>query len=294
MQNTPIHKPLIKRRNFFYLNHRVNITFIKCLLLTALFNFYKAEGYNNYMSGSRQAALANCGVTITDLWSVSHNQAGIAYIKSPVTGFYHERKFLLKELSFSSVAAVIPTNPGSFGFNLNYFGYSKYYESKIGIGFGKKLGENFAAGVQLDYFITFISGAEKHLQKITYEIGILSYPLKDFVIGVHLFNPIPEKPEHNSINKLPSYMKFGISYSLREKVLLAVETYKEFSEKLILKTGIEYFPVRQFALRMGVSTEPSQYSFGFGYYSKMLWAGLAFTNHQILGLTPHLDVGVSF
>ncbi len=289
------HKLFFKWQCFFYIKPKLNFVSLTSLLLIALlFNFFKAKGFDNYLSGSRQAALANCGVSLRDLWSVSYNQAGIAYIKAPVFGLYNERKFLLKELSFSSVAAVIPVNPGAFGFNLDYFGYSKYNETKIGIGYGQKLGKNFAAGVQLDYLNTFISGSENNLQKITYELGILYYPAENLAVGAHVFNPLPAKSDYNTINSLPSIFQLGLSYLIREQFLFIVETYKEISEKFIIKTGIEYLPVGQLALRMGISSEPSQYSFGLGYRSKLFWAGLAFTNNQILGLTPHLDVGMSF
>jgi len=246
----------------------------------------------NYLSGSRQAAMSDCGVAIPDLWSVSHNQAGLAYIKTAEIGLYHDNRFMMKELSFSSLAAVIPAKPGTFGFNFNYFGFSKYHESKIGIAYSHKLGERIAAGIQLDYFSTFIYGANDNFQKITFELGLLSNPSKNLMVGFHTFNPLPGKTLHNSLAVLPSTASLGISYIFYEKVLLAIETFKEFSENIIVRTGIEYEPVRQIAFRFGISTGPSAYSFGMGYKSKKIRAGIAFTANQVLGVTPHIDFGI--
>ncbi len=200
----------------------------------------------------------------------------------------------MKELSLSSVAAVIPAKPGTFGINLNYFGYSKYHDSKIGVAYSHKLGRKFSAGLQLDYFSTYIYGSDNNAQKITFEIGLLSFPIDNLSVGFHLFNPIPEKTEHNSIADLTSTARFGLTYILHQTVSLSLETLKEFSERIIFKTGIEYMPVKYLALRFGISTEPSSYSFGMGYNSKKLWIGMAFTNHQILGITPHFDFGINF
>jgi hypothetical protein len=201
---------------------------------------------------------------------------------------------MMKELSFSSLAAVIPSKPGVFGANINYFGFSKYHDTKIGIAYSHKLGQKLAASVQLDYFSSFIFGAENNLRKITFELGIISIPAENLMVGFHLFNPIPGKGGHNIKAYLPSITRLGISYFLREKVMLSIETFKEFSEKIIVKTGMEYTPVKKFAIRFGVSTEPASYSFGLGYYFNKIRAGLAFANHQTLGFTPRLDFGIEF
>jgi hypothetical protein len=264
------------------------------LFIVFSFCFAKASANENYLSGSRQTAMADCGVAISDLWSVSHNQAGLAYLKTAEIGLYHEQRFVMKELSFSSLAAVIPAKPGTFGLNLNYFGFSKYHESKIGIAYSHKLGEKFAAGIQLDYFTTFIYGSNNNFQKITFELGLLSNPVNNLMVGFHLFNPLPGKSQHNTLQTLPSNTRLGLTYIFHEKVLLAFETSKEFSENIIVKTGIEYIPVKQFAFRFGISTGPSAYSFGLGYKSKKIWAGIAFTEHQVLGITPHIDFGIGF
>lgn len=238
--------------------------------------------------------MSGCGVAVSDLWSVSHNQAGLAFLKSVSVGLFHDRRFMMKELSFSSLAAVIPSKPGTFGLNINYFGFSKYHESKIGVAYSHKLGEKLAAGIQLDYLNTYIYGSENSIQTTTFELGLISIPANNLTVGFHLFNPIPEKGEHNSIPRISSTARFGMTYIFRGKVMLAIETFKEFSKNIIVKTGIEYIPAKQLAFRFGISTEPSSYSFGLGYNSKNIWAGLAFTNHLVLGITPHLDFGIGF
>jgi hypothetical protein len=51
--------------------------------------------------------------------------------------------------------------------------------------------------------------------------------------------------------------------------------------------------VQQLALRFGVSTGIASYSFGAGYKYKKIVAAIAFANHQVLGLTPGFELGIT-
>lgn len=250
--------------------------------------------YENYLGGSRFSAMSGCGVSIPDNWSVSYNQAGLAYLEKPSVGLYHENRFLMKEFGISALSGTLPVKFGTFGVSYNYFGFSLYHESKFGMSFAKKLGKNFAAGIQLDYFSSYISGLDNHAPMITFELGLLSFPTDNLAVGFHLFNPFLANPGLGKDIQLPSSFQLGLAYTLQNKIILAAESEKYFSQDLIFKFGIEYLPVSQLALRMGISSGSSQYSFGLGYKSKRFWTGLAFSNHLVLGLTPNLEFGMVF
>ncbi len=47
-----------------------------CLLLIT--TFFSYGGNENWPLGSRQAGMGFTGVTLSDIWSSSHNQAGLA------------------------------------------------------------------------------------------------------------------------------------------------------------------------------------------------------------------------
>ena len=270
---------------------------VKRLLWAYLFLFLlkgNLFGIDNYLSGSRFGAMANCGVAVPDIWSVSHNQAGLGLIDKTQIGLFHEQKFLVKELGFSSLAATFPIKAGTFGLLFNYFGYSKYHEMKLGIGFGKKLGSKISAGVQLDYFTTFLPSSYSKQQAITVEFGLLSQLKENLNLGFHIFNPIPQKYELNKEQQLPSYARLGLAYNIRKIVLLSVETEVKSAEPTIFRAGIEYLPIQQLALRIGASNQESPLSFGIGYNTNKLNFNIAFTDHQQLGLTPLFDIEVKF
>jgi hypothetical protein len=248
----------------------------------------------NYFVGSRYKAMANCGVAIPDVWSVSSNQAGIAFTEKPTIAIYHEQRFMIKELNLSSFAAVVPVRYGYFGTQLTYFGYSKYHELKAGLAYALKLNKKLSAAIQLNYFSTFIPTSESKYQQINFECGLMFKLNENFMSGFHVFNPIPEKRTQNNEIMIPTNAQLGFAYNIRKIVTMTAETEAGYDIEPIYKFGLEYFPVKLLALRMGISSGSINYSFGLGYILRRFQTNIAFTNHEVLGFTPHFDISFSF
>lgn len=261
------------------------------LLFSALPAFTAAfAGSDNYPLGARQAGMANASVTIADVWSVQHNQAGLGFVKSTAAGVYYENRFLMKELSLKGGAFVLPVKAGTFGLCVSSFGYTNYSENKVGIAFGKAFGEKFSAGIQLDYLNTHIAENYGKSQAVAGEIGIQVKPLKSLTIGAHLFNPTRAKLADYNNERTSTIMRLGVDYRFSEKVFVAVETEKDVDHKAAFKTGLEYHPAEALYLRAGISTNPSLSSFGFGLKIKQFKLDFASTFHSVLGYTPQVGV----
>jgi len=263
--------------------------FICCILILPL-----NAANDNYTLGSRSAGLANATVMLPHLWSVHHNQAGLAFLNKISLGFHHENKFIIPQFSLKSFAAVIPTKPGTMGFSYSYFGYSQYHETKIGLSFGKALGKSFAAGIQLDYLHTFIAEEYGNQGNLAVEAGILAMPFKNLFIGAHVFNPTRTKISSYNEERVPTIIRAGIGYKFAGKIFIGIETEKELESRPIYKSGIEFMFLENLFVRTGISTNPTQNTFGIGYSYKGIKADLAFTLHQQLGLTPHFSLMFSF
>ncbi len=147
----------------------------------------------NFPIGSRAAALANAYVMESDIWSVYHNQAGLGFYPHFAIGFHHENKFVIKEYALHALAITLPTKPGTIGLSYRYFGYAKYNESKVGLGFGRQFGNGFAAGLQLNLHHTYLEGEFGNRNALTVEGGIQYKPANNLVIGAHVFNPTRSK-----------------------------------------------------------------------------------------------------
>ena len=282
------------------LKQAYNILFL--ILLTAG-NLWCAN--TNQPIGGRSAGLGNASVTLNDFWSVHNNQAGLAGINMAAVGLYYENRFLVQELSLKAAVFVLPTKSGTFGINFNSFGYVNYNEMKVGLAYGKKFGKIFSAGVQLDYLRTHIAEDYGNKDAFTFEIGIRTELTKQLTIAAHVFNPIRVKIQNETDDRVPAILKLGISYSLSDKLLLALETEKDSDFKPLIRGGFEYKIVDMATVRIGYSTLPSTsgsddfsiasvYSFGFGLNLRKFVIDLSSSWHQTLGWSPMVSFIYNF
>ena len=87
----------------------------------------------------------------------------------------------------------------------------------------------------------------------------------------------------------------GIGYYFTEKLSIVIETEKDVEKKIVFQGGAEYHVIKSIYARFGLSTfELSSYSFGVGFVYKGIKADMAFSQHQILGYTPHVSFSYSF
>lgn len=264
---------------------------ILLLVLGGLSSFAQND---NYPVGSRSAGMGNASATFSDVWAVSHNQAGLAKIEKPTVGLHYENKFIVKEYGLQSLAFVMPTKSGNFGLSLSYFGYSKYNESKIGLGYGRTLGDKISIGAQIDYLNTYIANEYGSKGTFVGEIGVIAQPMEKLFVGIHVYNPTMSEIATYDNERIPTIFKLGLGYKFSEKLYFAAETEKDVDFDPVFKTGIEYMVLEDFYLRAGLSTNPVQNSFGIGYVLNRLKIDFAFSTHQLLGITPHFTVIYEF
>ncbi|TVR68271.1 MAG: hypothetical protein EA408_13685 [Marinilabiliales bacterium] len=256
--------------------------------------FIPLSGNENYPLGSRPAAMGNAFVAVGDIWSVQHNQAGLAGLRSFQAAFHHENRFLVPEFGLQAVAAALPFRPGTIGVSYTYFGFTKYYESKLGLAFGRGFGERFSAGLQVNYLHTYIAGDYGYAGNVTVEGGFIAEPVDGLFVAAHIYNPTRATRYTYYGEPLPTVLRFGVSGYLSESLLAAAEAEKDLDNRMVLKGGLEMGLFESLWLRTGIISDPVQPSFGIGYGFGGLVADIAFTGHQVLGLTPHFSLSYIF
>ena len=96
------------------------------------------------------------------------------------------------------------------------------------------------------------------------------------------------------VNDLISYCSlwyiFIFQDSFSDKVIFGVSTEKDVNFDAIVNAGIEYHITQMFYLRGGISTNPTQYAFGFGMQLKDFKIDLSSSFHQTLGITPGISI----
>jgi len=211
---------------------------------------------------------------------------------------FGEQRFMVAEIGSYSAALAYPTNSGTFGLAINYFGYENYNEQKIGLAYARKpyarkLFEGVAIGAQVDYIGTRIPEYGS-AGKVTFELGVQANLLEHFVIGAHIFSPIRTQLTDNEIDVIPTQLNVGIAYLPTEKVTIALELEKDFDYTASFKGGVEYQLVDELSLRVGVGTgvgtNPTQNGFGIGIHLGKLDIDIAAAYHQLLGFTPGASV----
>ncbi len=250
---------------------------------------------DNYPSGARASALSNSGVVLKDLWSNYHNQAGLTGVDKFTIGFHYENKYVVSQYGLHSLAMAIPTHRGTIGASVTFFGYSKYNESKISLAFGKAFGNKFSAGIQLDLLNIYQAEDYGNTTTLAMEGGILAEPLKGLLIGAHVYNPTMSYYRTFEPEKVPTIFQIGLGYYFTEKLFVVAEAEKDIEHRPVFLGGVEYHVIKSIYARFGLSTsEMSGYSFGVGFVYKGIKADMAFSQHRILGYTPHVSFSYSF
>lgn len=263
--------------------------FLLILLFSAGNTLLLNAQFDNWPTGTRAAAMANAYVSESDIWSVSHNQAGLGFFPHFAIGFHHENKFLVDQYSLHALALSLPVKSGTFGLSYSYFGYNAFNVSKLGLAFGKKFGDNFAAGVQMNYHNNFIEGDYENRNALSIEGGIQYRPAENIAIGVHVFNPSRTKISAYENDTIPSYINLGMHLQLFSDFQFSLQAKKQFDRNIRLIGGAEYIFMDNLFLRAGIISNPIQGTFGLGYKLGKLSADIAFSHHSILGFTPHFS-----
>lgn len=269
---------------------------VTSLLLTFSSNcLYPAN--DNYLTGARSSAMGNTGVMCTDLWSVSHNQAGLGFYSHLAAGFHYENRFVIPEFSLGSLAFTMPTHSGTFGLSYSYFGYSAYHESKTGLAFGKSLNKWFSAGIQFNYLNTYIADETGNIHGMTIEAGIIAKPIPNLCIGMHIYNPTVSSFYGLSEKEIiPVIFSLGAGYTYDDKLFIGIEAVKNMEmAPASFKAGCEYNIKHHIYVRTGVIiNDLISHSFGLGFAMKKIMVDVAFSHQQILGYTPHFSVQYLF
>jgi hypothetical protein len=265
-----------------------------CLVFLA-WSWVQAMGSADFgPSGARAAGMGKASVLLQDVWAVQNNPAATAWLKSPTAGLFCENRFLLQELSSLAVCMVLPTPAGSFGLNVSSFGFSLYQEIKAGVGYARKFGKSFSAGIQLDYYRFHYGEGYGSRNTISCEAGFLFQASKKVMFGLHIQNPVPVFLSRDPDVRLPLIIRMGLGYAFSESFLIMIEAEKGSEQKLIIRTGGEFKFARTLSIRAGFSTNPILLTVGAGLEFGKTRIDISSGYHQILGFIPAVSLSYNF
>lgn len=249
---------------------------------------------NNQVAGARPRALSNAFVSVSDVWSTFHNQAGLAGLSRVNAAIYYESRFSVDVLALAAGTLMLPVKAGNFGISFAQFGKGSYKENKVGLAFAKQLSDKISAAVQLDYLSQTFPENERAKGFATFEAGMIYAATEKLFLGAHIFNPVQGGIETlRGKQKSPVVLRIGAHQQFSNAVLLVAEAEKSSEIPMVVKTGLEFSPAQHLFLRFGVSAKPVSYSAGIGYRVDKVSTNIAFSYHGILGLTPSVSLQVA-
>jgi hypothetical protein len=264
--------------------HLINLLFFfSCLVLT---------GQNDPEPvGSRAGGLANASVTLSDIWSIQNNQAGLADLEFMEAAVFYKNRFFVEGLDYQGVAFTYPTNSGVLGLSYLSEGLDTYKETKLGLAYGRKLSEIVNIGVQVNYHSTRIRQFEfGSANTLTAEVGVMADVTNEIRIAAHLFNPtrsiLVEDPEE----RIRTLFKVGAQYTFSEKAMMTAEVVKDIDADEAIRLGVEYMVVDMVYIRAGVGTEPTLTGFGIGMEVSQLKLDVAAIYDNNLGYSPTISL----
>lgn len=212
------------------------------------------------------------------------NPAGLATAQEFSAIATAQNQFLLPELQSAGLAALLPTNTGNFGIKAASFGSQAYRENQFSLAYGRQLSRRFRLGAELIYWNNSIPeyGTRGYL---TFALGIQSQLSKVFSVGAYLYNPF--RAERNAEELTHSILQLGLSYQPSEKLNMVAEVEKDIDHPANFRAGIDYAINDFIALRLGLGTAPSLFSFGFSIrILPQVKIDIATSRHEILGFSP--------
>jgi len=240
--------------------------------------------------GGRSAGISGISVMLSDQWSAANNQAGNAFNEGVFCGFYYENRYTVRELSYKALVFSACLKPGAFSFICEHFGTGVYSEFKTGVGYARKFGKRFSAGVRLIYYHFRISDDYGSRSIINCEAGLMFRPSRQLSVGFHCVNPVPVKLNRSSGESLPTLLQLGLSYNFTEGLMVLVEVEKDPVNKACARIGAEYRFAGILSARAGLATGPFRFSMGAGIVIKRFSLDFASEYNQALGFSPAVSI----
>jgi hypothetical protein len=273
------------------------------LFLFLLLNLSPAYASNGPgVRGARAAALGNASATLTDVWAVGNNVAGLGQLAQPSVGFYAENRYfssafntvaLVAAMPLGSISTEKPPRHGVVGFEAQRFGDRLYAEQRLGLGYGYRGGQ-VSVGGRVDVLQVSIRGLGSRSVVAASLGGQVELIPHRLVFGGYLYNLNQVRLAAYEDERVPTVLKAGLAYRPTDKLLLSMETEKDVERAADFKVGLEYQLLEALALRAGFASLTEQTTAGVGFKAGQLQIDYAAAWQATLGLSQHVGVSLQW
>lgn len=190
------------------------------------------------------------------------NKSGFLPSSEAVNSLYKDFNFtasytnnlFLSQIGLSKIKLVYPSAKINTCTSLSFYGYSNFWNLKSTIGFSRHFKPYISFGVTAFFVFYRFSLTGKNLFTAGVNASLCIFPTKKICIGVSAenisFSPLKSG---DRLYRLPVTFKIGFSLMILNNFSISLEGSKELKSPFLICSGIEYTPLKQFALRFGVS-----------------------------------------
>lgn len=270
----------------------IKIQSLKLLCLCFIGFTTSGIAFGQNSMGAKLVSMGQAGVALPDSeWSLFSNSALLSTNHNSVS-FYRFRYVGISEITDLAAVLNLQTRVGTLGIAMHQYGFNLFSENRMIIGFKKSFG-TFHAGISTSYYHVSQGGGYGSAGAVGVDIGIAAEMADGLWIGARASN-VNYPSYGNSDEILPRDLSFGFSYQLAENTVLSMEAMKDVMFPLSLRSGLQVELIPSLFARAGFTSNPETYSFGFGYVPDRWSVNIGIQQHNPLGLSPALDLGINF
>ncbi|MCC5930933.1 MAG: hypothetical protein JJU28_16935 [Cyclobacteriaceae bacterium] len=242
--------------------------------------------------GGRSLGLANASVTLMDEWSIINNVAGIHGLAGPIAGIGSKYRYNLPELSGVYMVAVLPWQEFGLGINIYRIGDELYSEHKIGLGIAHKAGF-VKLGAKVNYYQIRAEGFGQQ-GNLVFEFGGIAEMLPWLSFAAHIYNLNQARLLDYADERVPVVMKAGFALKPEDNLSFLFEGFKDLSQPVQWRAGLEYSLSGLCILRTGVQHYPRMPFFGIGFRAGQFAFDYGFGAGWIPGQIHEFTVSCNF
>lgn len=268
----------------------------KYTLLTIIMLYSVGVGFAgnfNFYGGARPAAMSNSVIMYPKL-SYMQNQASLGLLDSAGLSVYSMYRPNLPELSVMAAQGRAAILGGGMGLTIQRFGYDAFNENKVGLGYGKSLGEHFSAGVQFNYLYTHLTAPYESYHSLVAEAGVQAQFEERWLFGVHIYNPTLSKTGKHHDETPETIVRAGAGIKVTDEFIITSEAEKHIDRDINFRMGIDYEFDMGLNFQAGFQTKPRQFSMGAGYIFHQFAFQVAVTTSTYLEPGTHFSLQYHF
>lgn len=263
-----------------------------CLIIIITLILNTTHLYSQNTMGAKSLSMGQTGTAIPESeWSVFSNPSLIPSNQNRVS-FYGFRYVGLAEITDISTVVSLQSRMGSLAAGIHRYGFELFNETRMLVALKHSI-ERFHTGISISYYHISQGGSYGSAGAIGIHLGMAANISDRIWLGARVTNI--NQPSYGSKGEmLPRELAIGIGYEITDKLYFTSDIVKDVLFPLSFRAGLDVLVMGQLSARAGITTEPETVSFGFGYQAGMFRINFGLQQHQLLGLSPALDIGIQF